>query len=154
MGKKVKGILLLLVQSLLPIFIKTPAAIIVSQGGHKKTERWGELQGHLEPFHSIFLALLSQVAVKQIYSLFTWKIFVSKFLRHGKFLSFAPLKQKTLCENYFRRKLVNYLWQGLREDLEYYFLDFVRKGGEGGTPKIRNLFFGPKSSFLSKKHNF
>ena len=51
---KVKGILLFLVQCLLPIFIKTLAAIIVSQGSHKKTESWGELQGHLEPFHSIF----------------------------------------------------------------------------------------------------
>ena len=29
----------------------------------------------------------------------------------------------------------------LREDVEYYFAEFVRKGGEGGTPQIRNLFF-------------
>ena len=56
--------------------------------------------------------------------------------------------------------------QILREDFKYYFADFVRKrggggtpqirkslfaekkirkGGEGGTPQIRNLFFGPKS---------
>ena len=58
-----------------------------------------------------------------------------------------------------------YPWQP-REDFKYYFADFVRKrggggtpqirkslfaekkirkGGEGGTPQIRNLFFGPKS---------
>ena len=88
-----KGILLLLVQWLLPLFVKTLAAIIVYQGSHKKTERWGELQSHLEPFHSIFLALLSQVAVKQIYVLLTWKIFVAKILQHGKFLSLVPLKK-------------------------------------------------------------
>ena len=53
----------------------------------------------------------------------------------------------------------------LREGVKYYFADFVRKGGEvppksvtpfllekksvkggwGVPPKIRNLFFGPKS---------
>ena len=41
-----------------------------------------------------FLALLSQVEVKQIYALFTWKIFVDEILLHRKFLSFVPLKQK------------------------------------------------------------
>ena len=30
---------------------------------------------------------------------------------------------------------------GLREDFKYYFADFVRKGGRGGTPQIRNPLF-------------
>ena len=37
--KKVKGILLLLVQCLLSIFIETPGAIIVSQGSHKTSSK-------------------------------------------------------------------------------------------------------------------
>ena len=53
----------------------------------------------------------------------------------------------------------------LREAVKYYFADFVRKGGglppksvtpflpgkksvKGGTPQIRNLFFGPKSGIF------
>ena len=32
----------------------------------------------------------------------------------------------------------------LREDVKYYFADFVRKGGEGGPPQIRNSFFAEK----------
>ena len=30
---------------------------------------------------------------------------------------------------------------GLREDFKYYFADFVRKGGGGGTLQIRNPLF-------------
>ena len=62
-----------------------------------------------------------------------------------------------------------------REDIKYYFADFVRKGGEGGTPQIRNslfaenlvrkggggvppisvtYFLNQKQVFLGKKHNF
>ena len=33
---------------------------------------------------------------------------------------------------------------GVRGDVKYYFVDFVRKGWEEGTPQIRNLLFGPK----------
>ena len=40
----------------------------------------------------------------------------------------------------------------LREGVKYYFADFVRKGGEGGTPQIRNLFFGPKSGVFEQKN--
>ena len=29
----------------------------------------------------------------------------------------------------------------VREDFKYYFADFVRKGGEGGTLQIRNPLF-------------
>ena len=41
----------------------------------------------------------------------------------------------------------------VREDVKYYFADFVRKGGEGGTPHICNLFFGPKSGVFEQKNN-
>ena len=34
----------------------------------------------------------------------------------------------------------------VREPFKYYFADFVRKGGEGGTPQIRNFFFAKKIS--------
>ena len=37
-----------------------------------------------------------------------------------------------------------------REDVKYYFVDFVRKGG-GSTPQIRNLFLGPKSGVFRAK---
>jgi len=61
----------------------------------------------------------------------------------------------------------------LRENFKYYFADFVRKGGEGGTPQIRNslfaenfvrkggeggtphirnLFFGPKTGVFWAKN--
>ena len=53
---------------------------------------------------------------------------------------------------------------GVREDVKYYFADFVhnplfaenfvRKGGEGVTPQIRNLFFGPKSGVFEQKTPF
>ena len=39
----------------------------------------------------------------------------------------------------------------IREDIKYYFADFVRKGG-GGTPKIRNPFFGPKTGVFWAKN--
>ena len=63
----------------------------------------------------------------------------------------------------------------LREPFKYYFADFVRKGGgggtpqirnplfakekirkggEGGTPQIRNLFFGPKAGVFEQKTQF
>ena len=32
----------------------------------------------------------------------------------------------------------------VREGVQYYFADFVRKGG-GGTPQIRNWFFAKKN---------
>ena len=35
-----------------------------------------------------------------------------------------------------------------REDIKYYFADFVRKGGGGGTPQIRNPLFA--ESFVRK----
>ena len=38
----------------------------------------------------------------------------------------------------------------IREGVKYYFADFVRKGG-GGTPHIRNLFFGPKTGVFWAK---
>ena len=34
--------------------------------------------------------------------------------------------------------------EGLREPVKYYFADFVRKGGGGGTPQIRNPLFAEK----------
>ena len=34
----------------------------------------------------------------------------------------------------------------LREGVKYYFADFVRKGGGGGTPQIRNPLFAEKKS--------
>ena len=40
----------------------------------------------------------------------------------------------------------------LREDFKYYFADFVRKGGRGGAPHIRNLFFGPKTGVFWAKN--
>ena len=63
----------------------------------------------------------------------------------------------------------------IREPFKYYFADFVRKGGGGGTPQIRNplfakakirkggegdapqiqtYFLDQNQVFLSKKHNF
>ena len=36
----------------------------------------------------------------------------------------------------------------LREDVKYYFADVVRKGGEGGTPQIRNLFLAPPGALV------
>ena len=40
------------------------------------------------------------------------------------------------CKN---RKTTYTLYVALREDIKYYFADFVRKGG--GTPQIRNSLF-------------
>ena len=66
-------------------------------------------------------------------------------------------------------------WRFLREAVKYYFADFVRKGGRGGTsqirnplfaekkirkrggggtPQIHNLIFGPKSSVFEQKTQF
>ena len=62
----------------------------------------------------------------------------------------------------------------VREDVNYYFADFVCKGGfgvppksvtpfslkilsvkgGGGTPQIRNFFFGPKSGVFEQKTQF
>ena len=66
----------------------------------------------------------------------------------------------------------------IRGAVKYYFADFVRKGGgggtpqirnphfaeekksvkggggEGGTPQIRNFFWTKMRCFFSKKHNF
>ena len=50
-----------------------------------------------------------------------------------------------LAITYWRSRVSFFQLICLREDFKYYFADFVRKGGEGGTPQIRNLFFGPKS---------
>ena len=33
------------------------------------------------------------------------------------------------------------LTHAFREGVKYYFADFVRKGGGGGTPQIRNSLF-------------
>ena len=38
----------------------------------------------------------------------------------------------------------------IREPFKYYFADFVRKGGGGGTPQIRNSFFAQKKSVKGK----
>ena len=38
------------------------------------------------------------------------------------------------------------LRRNLREDFKYYFADFVRKRGGGGTPQIRNPLFAEKNS--------
>ena len=40
----------------------------------------------------------------------------------------------------------------VRENFKYYFADFVRKGGGGVTPQIRNLYFGPKSGVSLAKN--
>ena len=34
----------------------------------------------------------------------------------------------------------------IREGVKYYFADFVRKGGGGGTPQIRNPLFAEERS--------
>ena len=64
----------------------------------------------------------------------------------------------------YKVSLLSFHTKWLRGAVKYYFADFVRnplfaerkirKGGEGGTPQIRNLFFGPKSGvFWEKKHH-
>ena len=88
-----KGILLLLVQCLLPIFIKTPAAIIVSQGSHKKQKAGVNFKATCNlsiPFFGTFIASGSKTNLRAIHLEF----FFDKILLHGKFLSFVPLKQK------------------------------------------------------------
>ena len=43
------------------------------------------------------------------------------------------------------------MYSAFREDIKYYFTDFVRKGGEGGTPQIRNRFFDLKTGVFGAK---
>ena len=44
-------------------------------------------------------------------------------------LQYRPLRKKLVCSS------------PIREAFKYYFADFVRKGGGGGTPQIRNPLF-------------
>ena len=37
--------------------------------------------------------------------------------------------------------LIPPITNSIRENFKYYFADYVRKGGEGGTPQIRNPLF-------------
>ena len=70
MGKKVKGILLLLVQCLLPIFIKTPAAIIVFQGSHKKQKGGVNFKATWNlstPFFGTFIASRGKTNLRAIH---------------------------------------------------------------------------------------
>ena len=51
-----------------------------------------------------------------------------------------------VCQRIVQTRLsINSFWFWfcicLREEVKYYFADFVRKGGGGGTPQIRNSFF-------------
>ena len=47
------------------------------------------------------------------------------------------------------------LWGGSPQIRNSLFAEnFVRKGGEGGTPHIRNLFFGPKTGVFWAKTPF
>ena len=41
----------------------------------------------------------------------------------------------------------------IREDVKYYFADFVRKGGEG-IPQLGNLFFDQNHVFFEQKTQF
>ena len=90
-------------------------------------------------------------------------------------LLYVPKDITTLCGRVYILYIKNFRKQACeayREDLKNYWMKLgrpsittlrilsvtpfslkkIRKGGEGGTPQIRNLFFGPKSGvFFEQK---
>ena len=136
---------------LVDIFIKMP----------KSRKAWGEGG----------VVMMKQHWCRWSATLTQWQTLCERFLSMSlpsPHISSAPSHRRK------RRACLRFSHKSLRGAVKYYFTDFVRKwgggvppksvtpfslkkirkGGEGGTPQIRKLLFGPKSGVFEQKTQF